>query len=160
MNDNSDHPASNLFYLLIGLAVWIPLLLRTFMDPPPRVMYEPARIVQAVATPVTEPATATAAPLPVAVGNSENGKTLYSSTCVACHGASGEGVKGLGKDLITSEFIPSQTDDEMATFVKRGRDMSDPLNTTGIAMPPKGGNPALTDEQIMDIVAYLRSIHR
>jgi disulfide bond formation protein DsbB len=38
--------------------------------------------------------------------------------------------------------------------------MSDPLNTTGIAMPPKGGNPALTDGQIVDIVAYLRSIQK
>ena|GEM_PF-3871922 len=24
-------------------------------------------------------------------------------------------------------------------------------------MPPKGGNPALTDQQIMDIIAYLRT---
>jgi disulfide bond formation protein DsbB len=31
-------------------------------------------------------------------------------------------------------------------------------NTTGIAMPPKGGNPLVTDEQLQIIVAYLRSL--
>jgi disulfide bond formation protein DsbB len=69
-------------------------------------------------------------------------------------------VPGLGKDLTTSEFITGLSDDELLDFIKRGRDMSDPLNTTGIAMPPKGGNPALTDGQIVDIIAYLRSIQK
>jgi hypothetical protein len=27
-------------------------------------------------------------------------------------------------------------------------------------MPPKGGNPALKDEQIHDIVAYIRSLRQ
>ena len=66
---------------------------------------------------------------------------------------------GLGKDLTTSEFVQEQSDDELVTFIKTGRPSSDPLNTTGIDMPPKGGNPALTDDDIYNIVAYLRSIH-
>jgi disulfide bond formation protein DsbB len=160
MDKNSTHPASDLLYLLIGLAVWMPLLVRSFMQPPLMVTREPARIVQSVAAPVTQPATPTAAPQPVAVGNLDNGKTIYGSTCAACHGAAAEGVKGLGKDLTTSEFVAGLADDELVTFIKRGRDMSDPLNTTGIVMPPKGGNPALTDGQIVDIIAYLRSIHK
>ena len=31
---------------------------------------------------------------------------------------------------------------------------------TKIGMPPKGGNPALKDEQIGEIVAYLRSLRQ
>jgi hypothetical protein len=38
-----------------------------------------------------------------------------------------------------------------------GRDTSDPLNTTGIPMPPRGGNPSLTDDQLRWVIAYLRS---
>jgi hypothetical protein len=26
-------------------------------------------------------------------------------------------------------------------------------------MPPKGGNPALSDEDLIDIIAYIRTIH-
>jgi disulfide bond formation protein DsbB len=29
-----------------------------------------------------------------------------------------------------------------------------------VDMPPKGGNPALTDQQLLDIVAYIRSIQQ
>ncbi|MCP4087133.1 MAG: cytochrome c, partial [Actinomycetia bacterium] len=30
---------------------------------------------------------------------------------------------------------------------------------TGVDMPVKGGNPALSDEDLIDIVAYLKSIN-
>ncbi len=98
-------------------------------------------------------------PPPTASGDATAGQTAYSTTCVACHGPEAKGVAGLGKDLTTSEFVQEQSDDELVTFIKTGRPSSDPLNTTGIDMPPKGGNPALTDDDIYNIVAYLRSIH-
>jgi len=41
-----------------------------------------------------------------------------------------------------------------------GRDPSDPLNTTGIGMPSKGGNPSLSDEDLQDVVSYIRSIQK
>lgn len=160
MDKHSTNAASNLLYLLIGVVVWAPLLVQSILQPTPVVRQEPVLRVQAIATPTPEPATPTAAPQPVAAGNVDAGKTSYGSTCAACHGANAEGVKGLGKDLTTSEFVVSQSDEELIAFIKRGRDMGDPLNTTGIAMPPKGGNPALTDAQIVDIIAYLRSIQK
>jgi disulfide bond formation protein DsbB len=98
-------------------------------------------------------------PTPTARGDAEAGQTAYTTTCVACHGPEAKGVTGLGKDLTTSEFVATKTDDELADFVKTGRPSTDPLNTTGIDMPPKGGNPALTDDDIYNIVAFLRSIH-
>lgn len=103
----------------------------------------------------SEPA-ATALP----AGDAANGEKLFNTTCIACHGAGGVGVQGLGKDMTHSEFIAGLSDAEMLTFVKTGRPSSDPLNTTGIDMPPKGGNPALSDEQILDIIAYIRTIHQ
>ncbi|MCS6825752.1 MAG: cytochrome c [Caldilinea sp.] len=94
------------------------------------------------------------------VGDAANGAKIYATACVACHGPDAKGVTGLGKDLTTSEWMAQQTDEQLIEFIKRGRDAGDPLNTTGIAMPPKGGNPAMTDQEIADIVAYLRSIHQ
>ena len=57
-------------------------------------------------------------------------------------------------------FIADLSDAKMLEFVKTDRPVSDPLNTTGIDMPPKGGNPALTDDQILDIIAYIRTVQK
>jgi disulfide bond formation protein DsbB len=88
------------------------------------------------------------------------GKAAYEKTCVACHGPDAKGVAGLGKDLTTSSFIAEKTDADLKAFILTGRRASDPLNTTGVDMPPKGGNPAMTDEDIENIVAFLRSVHQ
>lgn len=101
-----------------------------------------------------------ATPAPTTQGDAAAGQSQFSTTCVTCHGPDAKGLPGLGKDLVTSEFVASKTDDELVTFLKTGRSTSDPLNTTGIDMPAKGGNPALTDDDLYDIVAYLRSIHQ
>lgn len=93
-------------------------------------------------------------------GNAENGKAVFATTCAACHGPAGEGVQGLGKDMTTSEFIAGLSDEKLVAFIKEGRRIGDPLNTTGVDMPPKGGNPAITDEQLLDIVAFMRTIHK
>ncbi len=98
-------------------------------------------------------------PQPVSLGDPDAGKTQYDQLCVACHGPGGSGVEGLGKPFTTSEYLLTVSDEELLEFVKVGRPISDPLNTTGVDMPPKGGNPALTDEQILDIIAYVRTLH-
>ncbi len=59
---------------------------------------------------------------------------------------------------MTGQFVADNTDAQLLVYVKKGRGVDDPLNTTGIPMPPKGGNPALTDQEIADIIAYVRSI--
>lgn len=94
----------------------------------------------------------------VSRGNAENGETLYNTTCIACHGDGGIGVEGLGKPLTTSEFVGGMNDDEFHAFLLVGRPSSDPANTTGVDMPPKGGNPALTDDNLYDIIAYIRGL--
>lgn len=92
--------------------------------------------------------------------NVENGQKQFEATCTACHGPTGEGITGLGKSLVESEWTKTQSDANLALFLAQGRPTNDPLNTTGIDMPPKGGNPALKDQDLVDIVAFLRSIHK
>ena len=108
----------------------------------------------AVETAQEEPAPAAAA------GDPAVGEELYGKTCVACHGPSGEGVTGLGQDMTTSTFIAEHSDTELIDFIKVGRDPSDPLNTTGVAMPAKGGNPALSDEDLQHIVSFIRTLQK
>ncbi len=96
----------------------------------------------------------------LAKGDPVAGKDFYLQSCSACHGPDAKGIKGIGKDLITSEFAINLSDQEFLDYVNNGRAVDDPLNTTGIPMPPKGGNPALTDAQIMDIIAYIRTLEK
>ena len=107
----------------------------------------------------TTAATTTAATEAPAAGESANGEALYNGSCIACHGPNGEGIEGLGKPWVGSDFINSNSDAEMVAFLEVGRPSDDPLNTTGIAMLPKGGNPALTEDDLMDLVAYMRTLN-
>ena len=96
----------------------------------------------------------------MATGDAVHGEELFVSTCFACHGEGGVGIEGLGKDMTTSEFIKGLSDKELLAFIKVGRSVSDPDNTTGVDMPLKGGNPALTDDDIIDIIAYMRTLEK
>jgi disulfide bond formation protein DsbB len=164
MENGSENSISNLFYVLLGFSVWLLLLVNFWRQPTPAVpapLVERGRPAVVAAQPTAAPAVAEAAPAMQtgSQGDAVRGQQLYTTTCAACHGPNGEGVQGLGKDMRHSEFIASLSDEELLAFLKVGRDMSDPLNTTGVAMPPKGGNPALSDEQMLDIIAFMRSIH-
>lgn len=96
---------------------------------------------------------------PTSQGDAAKGEELFTA-CSACHGPKGEGVPGLGKDMTQSDFIAGKTDAELVEFIKVGRPASDELNTTGVDMPPKGGNPALSEEDMYHIVAYMRSLQK
>ena len=78
--------------------------------------------------------------------------------CAGCHGPEGEGIANLGKNLHSNAFLADMSDDEAVAFLKTGRPASHPLNTTGVDMPPKGGNPAFDDEDLYDIVAFVRTL--
>ncbi len=85
------------------------------------------------------------------------GEALYQRTCATCHGADGHGMPKLGKDLHDNAFTKGLNDQEMLAFVKQGRPAYDPDNTQGVDMPPSGGNPGLTDDDILAIIAFQRT---
>lgn len=80
---------------------------------------------------------------------------MFASACTACHGLKGEGLQGLSKDMTQSEFIASKTDRELVEFIKIGGAPDEPL-----VMLPKAGSPSLTDENLYDIVVYMRSLQK
>jgi disulfide bond formation protein DsbB len=90
-------------------------------------------------------------------GDAAHGKQIFETTCATCHGADGTGVKGLGKPLVASEFVKKTSEANLAKMVIEGRPVDDPLNTTKVAMPPRGGNAGLSDGDIADAVAYVKT---
>jgi mono/diheme cytochrome c family protein len=84
----------------------------------------------------------------------EQGKTVYSSICVACHQPNGAGMAGLAPPLVDSEWVLGQPD-KIIRIITQG--LSGPIEVKGskweLEMP---GLPIFTDEQIAGIVTYIR----
>ena len=86
------------------------------------------------------------------------GKAVFDRVCATCHGKDANGLPKLGKGLRNNEFTQSQSDGELVEFLKKGRPATHPLNTTGVDMPPKGGDPTIQEEDLQNVVKFLRTL--
>jgi mono/diheme cytochrome c family protein len=92
------------------------------------------------------------------VGDLARGQSHFAETCAGCHGFNGEGVSGLGLPLVTSPLVMYASDDDLLLFLREGRPADHPDNTVGISMPASGGRPDWSDEDLRDVIAYLRQL--
>ena len=73
-----------------------------------------------------------------------NGESVYNGLCMACHGAGVSGAPIPGSELMA------------ARESEKGLEMLVQNAINGLnAMPARGGNPALTDEQIQAAVEFM-----
>ncbi|MDF1808496.1 MAG: cytochrome c [Phycisphaerales bacterium] len=86
------------------------------------------------------------------------GKVVYNKTCLACHGENGVGVENLGKNWVVSEFIRESSDQELLEFIRAGRTIDDPMSAGNAPMPPSGGDPTLTDDELRNVIVFMRSL--
>ena len=96
-------------------------------------------------------------PVEVRPGDPVNGARVYTGVCSACHSRDLTGVQGLGAALAPNDLIAESTEVEIVELLIEGRPAEHPDNSTGIDMPPRGGNPALTDQDLADVAAYLKA---
>jgi cytochrome c5 len=91
---------------------------------------------------------ATSAPAPVAVAQSgpPDGKKIYEGTCIACHGTGAAGAPKFGDKAAWAPRIATG----MNTLLNVA------LHGKG-AMPPKGGNAALSEADIRAAIEYMVS---
>ena len=87
------------------------------------------------------------------------GKLNFDKVCATCHGRDAHGLPKQGKDLHNNEFTQGLTDQELVEFLKVGRPSTHPLNTRGVDMPPRGGDPSMSDEKLLQVVAFLRTLN-
>lgn len=81
-----------------------------------------------------------------------SGNDIYNQTCAACHGADGTGALPGTPNFTAPNGPLSKTDEVLITHITEGfKSPGSPM-----AMPAKGGNPALTGEDIRAVLAYLR----
>jgi len=81
------------------------------------------------------------------------GKSVYLQTCFACHGTNGKGAIPGVADLTKVDGALAKSDEELITSITEG------LQTPGaaLAMPPLGGNPALSEADVKAVLAYIRA---
>lgn len=79
------------------------------------------------------------------------GQAIYQQTCVACHGANGKGAVPGAPDFTKPGGPLSQSNTLLIKHIKEGfQKAGDPM-----AMPPKGGNANLTDDDIKNVLDYI-----
>jgi len=85
------------------------------------------------------------------------GMTIYEANCTACHGSDGTGAFAGIPDLtqVTGFRKGKDSDSELFHHIKH---VEKGLKTPGsaMAMPAKGGNPDLTEEDIKEVLKYMR----
>jgi mono/diheme cytochrome c family protein len=86
-------------------------------------------------------------------GDPVAGEKIFASACAACHGLKGQGVPGLSQDMTQSQLTATKTDQELLEFIKAGG-----VPGEAPVMLPKGGLPSLSDQNLADIVAYIRTL--
>jgi len=89
-------------------------------------------------------------------GDPTKGESLYGQNCTSCHGSSLDG--GIGPALNPIEKLPGVANPLSPAFlidiITNGREpqSGDPRTT---AMPKKGGNDKLTDQDVKDLAAFI-----
>lgn len=82
-----------------------------------------------------------------------SGKLIYTQTCIACHAETGAGAFPGVPDFTKASGVLKKSD---ATLQKN---ISEGFQSPGspMAMPPKGGNPNLTEDDVKSVLGYIRS---
>jgi len=80
------------------------------------------------------------------------GKKVYNQTCIACHGADGTGSLPGAPDLTQTDGPLAKSDDTLFKHIIEG------FQTPGspMAMPAKGGNADLNQDEIRSVLGYIR----
>lgn len=97
--------------------------------------------------------------LALAQGNADKGKALFARQCASCHGSGGKGdgaaaaaLNPKPTNLTDKTYMAGLKDEQLIEVIKKGGGAvgKSPL------MPPFGA--ALKDQDVRDVVAFLRSL--
>jgi len=82
----------------------------------------------------------------------DSGADVFKSKCASCHGASGAGDTAMGKSMklrdLGSAEVQSQSDVDLTNVIAKGK------------KPMPGYEGKLTNDQIQDLVKYIRTLKK
>ena len=80
------------------------------------------------------------------------GADIYQQTCVACHGTDGKGLLPGVADFAAATGPLTKSNQALFQSIRNGFQSEG----SALAMPARGGNPNLSDDDILAVIAYLR----
>ena len=83
------------------------------------------------------------------VAGMEMGKAVYEKTCAACHATGVDGAPKIGDKAAWAEHLAEGIEHMVQAAIKGEG-----------AMPPKGGNPSLSEEEVRAAVHYMIELSR
>ena len=92
---------------------------------------------------------------PVSLGS---GRAVFTFYCADCHGVDGRGIAGRGANLLDSNFVAEISDRALAVYLREGRQVDDPRNRTGQAMPGMKNFADFGTENYRQVIAFLRQL--
>lgn len=87
-----------------------------------------------------------------AAETASHGKAVYERTCVACHGSDGQGALPGMRALGGKKGSLAKPDDVLRKSILEGYQAPG----APVAMPPKGGDPSLTEQDAAAVLEYMR----
>lgn len=88
----------------------------------------------------------------------ESGRALFAMSCVQCHGAGGAGAKGY-PNLLDDEWLYGGTLGDIVTTITHGIRSTDDAETRDVGMMMAyGKDGVLTDDQITDVINYIKTL--
>jgi mono/diheme cytochrome c family protein len=87
------------------------------------------------------------------------GQQVYMTVCFACHQPTGQGLPGMFPPLADSDWVKAKKPDRLIRMVLHGLTgpisvNGKPFSTPAPLMPPQA---TLTDQQIADVLSYIRT---
>jgi disulfide bond formation protein DsbB/cytochrome c5 len=79
------------------------------------------------------------------------GAQTFSQSCQGCHTPNGQGYVN-----IRASWLSGKTDAEIVAFLKKGRAVTEADNFSKQAMPPYGGQPFLSEAQLLELTQHLQ----
>jgi len=85
-------------------------------------------------------------------GDVTRGAALYAQNCAGCHGAAGRG--GIAPELANPSFQQAASDEFITATIRNGR------RATAMPAFQRAGTTGLSDAEIGDLLAFIRSLAR
>lgn len=89
---------------------------------------------------------------PVSAMSATSGEDMYMTSCATCHGDDGTGEMPGVADLSINTQWTQMSDEKLIVHLSKG------ISRPGAAMtmPPKGGNPDLSNADLTKIITFMR----